>query len=132
MTGVAGHAGRAADDMTFGMELVMDIDRCQRLAISSRSELEAFSCGMVAAIDMRAYGKPILEHFGHDDPVTSGWTLVQLIETSSITAHFSEALRRAHLNVFSCRRFDVDAAIGYAVGFLGLPDATVTHTVLYR
>ena len=129
---MSGHEGRTADDMVYGMELVMDIDHCARLIISDRDDLEAFAIGMVETIGMRAYGEPILAHFGHDDPVTSGWTLVQLIETSSIVAHFSESLRRAHINVFSCRRFDVDAAIKYARGFLGLPDAVVTHTVIYR
>jgi S-adenosylmethionine decarboxylase len=136
---VNGHAGRTAADMVYGMELVMDIDGCSLAVIKSEIMLRKFAAGMVEAIDMKAYGDPILAHFGHADPVTSGWTLVQLIETSSITAHFSEHLRRAHVNVFSCRTFDVDLAVKYAAGFLGTSphagewgSASVTWTVLYR
>ena len=39
--------------------------------------------------------------FRAQDPVTSGYTLVQLIETSSITAHLSENTGNIYLNVFS-------------------------------
>jgi S-adenosylmethionine/arginine decarboxylase-like enzyme len=43
--------------------------------------------------------------------MTSGYSLVQLIETSSIVAHFSEGTNKVYLNVFSCKEFDpADAA----------------------
>ena len=56
---------------------------------------------------MKRYGKPLIPHFGHDNPITSGYSLVQLIETSSITAHFSELKKSVYLNIFSCAWFDV-------------------------
>jgi len=55
---------------------------------------------------MKRYGEPLIPHFGHDNPLTSGYSLVQLIETSSVTAHFSERKRSAYINIFSCAWFD--------------------------
>jgi S-adenosylmethionine decarboxylase len=126
---VNGHERRTAADMVYGMELVMDIDGCSLELISDEAALRELAAGLVEVIGMKAYGDPILAHFGHADPVTSGWTLVQLIETSSIVAHFSDHLRRAHINVFSCRWFDVDAVVKYVGGAVPL---STTWTVLYR
>ena len=55
---------------------------------------------------MKRYGKPLIPHFGHENPITSGYSLVQLIETSSVTAHFSEYKKSVYLNIFSCAWFD--------------------------
>jgi S-adenosylmethionine/arginine decarboxylase-like enzyme len=66
--------------------------------------IEAFARDLVNAIDMKAYGDPQIVHFGSEDK--AGYTLVQLIETSNITAHFSEDTGSAFVNVFSCRWFN--------------------------
>ena len=50
---------------------------------------------------MKRYGEPLIPHFGHDNPITSGYSLVQLIETSSVTAHFSE-LKVVYQYIFLC------------------------------
>jgi S-adenosylmethionine decarboxylase len=107
------------DDMIFGMELVLDIDACDLGALTDHDGLVQFAGDLVELLKMRAYGDPIIEHFGHDDPRTSGFTLVQLIETSSIVGHFSDELRRAHLNIFSCRAFDPDEAAQFCAERFG-------------
>jgi S-adenosylmethionine/arginine decarboxylase-like enzyme len=45
-----------------------------------------------------------LKHFGEGNK--SGYTLVQLIETSNITGHFCDDSGDAYLDVFSCKYFD--------------------------
>jgi S-adenosylmethionine/arginine decarboxylase-like enzyme len=50
---------------------------------------------------MHRYGEPQLQHFG-DEPRVRGYTLVQLIETSAITAHFIEQANAVCFNIFSC------------------------------
>jgi S-adenosylmethionine/arginine decarboxylase-like enzyme len=52
---------------------------------------------------MVPYGEPILKHFGKDNKL--GYTLVQLIETSNIAAHFVEETNDFYLDVFSCKPF---------------------------
>jgi S-adenosylmethionine/arginine decarboxylase-like enzyme len=52
---------------------------------------------------MKAYGKPRIQHFGEGNK--SGYTLVQLIETSNITGHFCDESGDAYLDIFSCKHF---------------------------
>jgi hypothetical protein len=61
---------------------------------------------------MKPYGKPFIEKFG-DEPHLKGYTLIQPIHTSSITAHFAEQSGDAYIDIFSCKWFD--EAIVHAV-----------------
>ena len=63
---------------------------------------------------MKRYGEALIPHFGHENPVTSGYSLVQLIETSCVSAHFSEYKKSVYLNVFSCKWFDPQKAIDFS------------------
>ena len=54
---------------------------------------------------MKAYGAPQIQHFGEGNK--AGYTLVQLIETSNITAHFVEETNDIYLDVFSCKKYEV-------------------------
>jgi S-adenosylmethionine/arginine decarboxylase-like enzyme len=94
----------------FGQHLVIDAAGCND-KISDRDSIAAFSADLVKAIDMKAYGAPWIEHFGHDLPKASGYTLVQLIETSNITAHFCDHSGEAYIDVFSCKDFDERVAL---------------------
>ena len=53
---------------------------------------------------MVPYGEPMVQHFGTGNK--AGFTLVQLIETSNICAHFVEETNDFYLDVFSCKQFD--------------------------
>jgi S-adenosylmethionine decarboxylase len=88
----------------WGSELSLDCGVCNPINIRDPLLIKAFARDLVKAIDMVAYGDPIVVHFGTEDKM--GYTLVQLIETSNITAHFSEDTGSAFINVFSCKRFD--------------------------
>ena len=103
----------------FGTELILDLHNCDRKVIRSRGKIAAFAKQLCRLIQMKRYGEPLLEHFGHKDPVTSGYTLVQLIETSSITAHFSENTGNVYLNIFSCKEFDPDDTAKFCEKYFG-------------
>jgi S-adenosylmethionine/arginine decarboxylase-like enzyme len=55
---------------------------------------------------MKQYGKTLLPYFGEKAPHTKGYSLVQLIETSSITGHFSDFWSTAYINIFSCKKYN--------------------------
>jgi S-adenosylmethionine/arginine decarboxylase-like enzyme len=63
-----------------------------------------FAKDLVRRIDMVAYGEPQVVLFGSGNK--KGYTLVQLIETSNICAHFVEENNSMYLDVFSCKDFD--------------------------
>jgi S-adenosylmethionine/arginine decarboxylase-like enzyme len=101
----------------YGAELILDIHGCDPEIIRDKKKLTEFAGKLVRRIKMVAYGKPFLAHFGHKDPITSGFSLVQLIETSSITAHFSEGKNSVYLNIFSCKAFDKEDAKAFCKKF---------------
>ena len=61
---------------------------------------------------MVAYGERIIEHFATHSHEAAGYTLLQMIETSNIAAHFAENIGQVYIDVFSCKAFDVEAALG--------------------
>lgn len=91
----------------FGQELVLDLYDCDGTKISDGEYIKQFVIKLCdEVIEMKKFGEPLIPHFGHDNPMTSGYSLVQLIETSSVTAHFSEYKKSVYLNIFSCKWFD--------------------------
>lgn len=90
--------------MTFwGYHLMLDCSKCSLKAISSKGNIQLFAKTLVKNIDMVAYGQPQVVLFGSGNK--KGYTLVQLIETSNISAHFVEETNDMYLDVFSCKPF---------------------------
>ncbi|MGH3727270.1 MAG: S-adenosylmethionine decarboxylase family protein [Micromonosporaceae bacterium] len=114
----------------FGVELVLDLYGCDPGTIRSRESLTDYVRRMCQLLRMNPYGEPWAERFGLNEAKTAGYTVVQLIETSSITGHFSEERNAAYLNIFSCREFDVADAVTFSREFFAAE--SVTHRVLVR
>jgi len=106
-------------EVTYGWELVLNLYECDLEAISSKKKIAQFAKELCDMIKMVPYGKPLIPYFGHNKPHTKGYSLVQLIETSSITAHFSEHKRSVYLNIFSCMPYDEKKAKAFAKEFFG-------------
>ena len=76
---------------------------------------------------MVAYGPPQIVLFGEGDK--RGYTLVQLIETSNIIAHFVEATDDIHLDVFSCKDFN-QKTVEHEVRRYFFPEDITYQTIL--
>lgn len=94
----------------WGYHLILDCQGCDRTAIARKDQLKAFIVDLVHQIDMKAYGEPVLEHFATHDLDKAGYSLVQLIETSSITGHFVDKNGDAYIDIFSCKPFSIETA----------------------
>lgn len=91
----------------YGQELILNLYGCDLERISDGKLIRKFVIELCdKVILMKRYGRALIPHFGHENPITSGYSLVQLIETSSVTAHFSEYKKSVYLNIFSCKWFD--------------------------
>ena len=90
--------------MRWGLHAVLNATKCCPSAIRSKRVIEAFTKDLVKRIDMVSYGPPQIIHFGTGNK--AGFTLVQLIETSNIVAHFVEEYDDMYLDVFSCKEFN--------------------------
>jgi S-adenosylmethionine/arginine decarboxylase-like enzyme len=93
----------------WGYHLILDASKCNEEAIRSKETIAEFAKKLVEEIKMVAYGSPRIVRFGTGK--AKGYTLVQLIETSNITAHFSEETNAVYLDVFSCAQFNPHDAI---------------------
>lgn len=103
----------------YGWHLISDLRECDPKAIDDPDVLRRWVTELVDLLGMKAHGEPFIESFAHDDPVTAGYSVVQLITTSSITAHLSPHLGTAHVDVFSCRRFEPADAVHHTVQAFG-------------
>ncbi len=95
---------------TFGWELIMDLYDCNRDTISNEDSIRRFARELCNVIDMNPYGETQVPYFGENQEHTKGYSLVQLIETSSIVGHFSESTGTAYINIFSCKEYDIEVA----------------------
>lgn len=95
-------------DEPWGFHHILDYSGCNPELISSRENILSWIKELVPAIDMVAYGEPTLEHFATHSEKTAGFSLVQLIETSNICAHFAERIGEVKIDVFSCKEFKPD------------------------
>jgi S-adenosylmethionine/arginine decarboxylase-like enzyme len=96
----------------WGYHLILDCSGCDHELITSAENITAFAKQLVKDIDMVAYGEPQVVNFGSGNK--QGYTLVQLIETSNICAHFVEENDTMYLDIFSCKPFDPQKAIEVA------------------
>ena len=107
-------------DEQFGQELILDLYDCDLAKISDGDCIKQFVIKLCdEVIEMKRYGEPLIPHFGHENPVTSGYSLVQLIETSAVSAHFSEYKKSVYLNIFSCKWFDAAKAAKFSGEWFG-------------
>jgi S-adenosylmethionine decarboxylase len=90
----------------YGKELILDLYDCDPKIIRSKKKILEYSEKLCNLIKVKRYGKAICERFGFGSDYITGYSLVQLIESSSITGHFSELWNRAFVNIFSCKSFD--------------------------
>jgi S-adenosylmethionine decarboxylase len=102
----------------FGHELILDLSNCNE-NIDNKEKLAEYLQELCSEIDMKMYGKPIIEYFGVSEVKTKGYTIVQLIETSSIVGHFSTNWKTAHINIFSCKDFSPNQALKITLAFFG-------------
>lgn len=87
---------------------MLDISGCND-NIKDGGKLTQFIKDLVKAINMKAVGEPIIKQFGDND--LFGYSVVQLIQTSSITFHLINKTMTAYLDVFSCKDFDQQTVI---------------------
>jgi S-adenosylmethionine decarboxylase len=95
----------------WGYHTLLDCSGCDRQAITDPAILEEWVKELVYRIDMVPYGEPQIMHFGHNEVHLEGWTVIQLIETSNIIAHFNDHTGEGYIDIFSCKDYDVQDAV---------------------
>lgn len=104
----------------FGQELILDLYGCDVEKITDGEYIKKFAIKLCDdVIKMKRFGEPQVPYFGLESPITAGYSLVQLIETSLVSAHFSEYKKSVYLNIFSCKWFDSDKTAEFCKKWFG-------------
>jgi S-adenosylmethionine/arginine decarboxylase-like enzyme len=79
-------------------------------------------------IEMKRFGETHVVHFGEDERV-AGYSMLQLIETSCISAHFANETNTSYIDIFSCKEYDPEVASNFTKNFFkgGTMRLTVTN-----
>lgn len=87
--------------------------------ISKPYDIRRFCNLLCKKIKMKKYGPIHLKRFGVGK--LEGYSFMQFIETSSITAHFEEQQnpKKAFIDIFSCKDFDEKMAGKFCKSFFG-------------
>ena len=115
------------EDTYWGYHLILDCSGCSHEAITDAHTIYDFTKRLVKDIDMVAYGEPQIVNFGSGNK--AGYTLVQLIETSNICAHFVNENNTMYLDVFSCKQFDNEIVVNLVREFFGADKIRRTYLV---
>lgn len=94
---------------SWGYHLILDCKGGDVNAVTDPKAIEAFVIELVDQIDMKRYGEATIVHFGSGH--LTGYSLMQLIQTSSITGHFVDQNGDAYIDIFSCKPFSQETAM---------------------
>ena len=92
----------------WGYHLILDCKSGSKKLIRDKQNLKNFVDELVNRIDMVAVGEPIIKFLASNAVDKAGYSLVQLIETSSIVGHFINSSGDFYLDVFSCKEFEIE------------------------
>ena len=111
----------------WGLSTSINLYGCNPVSISSKPFISIFAKRLCDNINMNAFGEPTVIYFGSDK--FKGYSLVQLIETSSITGHFGDSDKVAYIDIFSCSYYDPEEATAFCKDYFSA-DMTNYTTVL--
>jgi len=119
---------RAISQAVWGVASSIDIYDCEPELIRSADYIRQFVVDLCELIEMRRFGQTQVVHFGENERV-AGFSMVQLIETSLISAHFANLTNVTYLDVFSCKPYDPDVVRDFAQRYFG-GRSSILHVTL--
>jgi S-adenosylmethionine/arginine decarboxylase-like enzyme len=125
-----GVVAEAIEQGVWGMATSVDIYDCDPETIRNADKIRRFVVELCDLIGMKRFGDTQVVHFGEEERV-AGYSMVQLIETSLISAHFANQTNTTYLDVFSCKPYDPEVVADFAQDFFG-GTHRITHVNLRR
>lgn len=108
----------AIEQKVWGIASSIDIYGCDPEKIRSAEAIRRFVAELCELIEMKRFGDTQVVHFGEDERV-AGYSMVQLIETSLISAHFANLTNTTYLDVFSCKPYDPEIVKDFSQNYFG-------------
>lgn len=102
----------------WGYSLHINLFKCDRFKITDKQYVTDYFYKICEEIKMTIYGVPYLVHFGKDPDVT-GWSGFVFIEESNINFHLVENDNSAYIDIFSCKKFNIENAVAFTKEYFG-------------
>jgi S-adenosylmethionine/arginine decarboxylase-like enzyme len=109
----------------WGLAMSIDLAHCNPKTIRDPAKLKTFLIKICDFINMKRFGDPTVVRFGENERV-SGYSIVQLIETSCITGHFIEETNGACIDIFSCKSYPPGETAKFCKTFFNAKNARFT------
>jgi len=106
----------AVKQSVWGMAASFDIYNCNPDTIRDAEKIRQFVIELRELIEMKRFGPCTVVDFGEDERV-AGFSMVQLIETSLISAHFANKTNTVYLDVFSCKPYNPEVVKAFAIRY---------------
>lgn len=90
----------------WGMLTSVDLSDCNSETIRNADAIKEFVTELCDKIGVKPFGECKVVHFADHNDDVAGFSMVQLIETSLISAHFANKTNAIYLDVFSCKYYD--------------------------
>ncbi|MBI4773906.1 MAG: S-adenosylmethionine decarboxylase [Deltaproteobacteria bacterium] len=119
---------REIEANVWGIASAIDIHNCDADKIRDAEAIRRFVIKLCQLIEMKRFGDTMVVHFGEDERV-AGYSMVQLIETSLISAHFANQTNATYLDVFSCKPYDPETVQAFAQEYFGGTHSTLNVTL---
>ena len=129
-TGALNIKERAIAEQVWGIASAIDIYNCDPMKIRDADEIRRFVVELCDLIEMKRFGETQVVHFGEDERV-AGYSMIQLIETSLISAHFANQTNTTYLDVFSCKPYDSEEVRAFCHNFFA-GSHSILHVTLRR
>jgi S-adenosylmethionine decarboxylase len=112
----------------WGLLSSIDLHDCDPELIRDVDAIKRFVVELCERIKMKRFGECTVVDFGEDEKV-AGFSMVQLIETSCISAHFANATNATYLDIFSCKYYNPYEAAEFTKEFFKGGDYNLSYTL---
>ena len=116
------------DKKAWGLSCAFDFKMANKVKISDPNVVKKYIKELCDEINMKMYGETWIEKFASHDERLYGITVLQAIETSSITAHFAENIGEIYLDVFSCAEYDPKKVLNFTESFFSCQGKVVNNS----
>ena len=116
------------EQSAWGLLASIDLHDCDPSLIRDADAIKQFVVELCERIDMKRFGECTVVNFGEDERV-AGYSMVQLIETSCISAHFANETNTTYLDIFSCKYYNPYEAAEFTKEFFKGGDYNLSYTL---
>ena len=80
-------------------------------------------------MEVKPFGPTVVKRFALHIGHAAGYSMMQLIESSLVSGHFSELWNRAYLNLFSCNDYNEKKVVDFSIKFFKAKKSKVKVTI---